>query len=62
MKRVAMKHNISLNMFKAMMRDFQKENPDILFEKGLDAALKESIEALSEWYSSSAWASSPRGP
>ena len=51
MKKVAMKHNISLNMFKAMMRDFQKENPNILFEKGLDAALKESIEALSEWYS-----------
>ena len=51
MKRVALKHNTSLNMFKSMMRDFQKENPKILFEKGLDADLKESVEALSKWYS-----------
>ena len=34
-----------------MMRDFQRENPNILFEKGLDAALKDSVEALSKWYS-----------
>ena len=39
-------------MFKDIMKDFSKENPGILFEKKLEESLKESVEALSEWYSS----------
>ena len=50
--KIAMKHNISLKMFKDLMKDFSKENPAILMERNLEDALKESVEALSSWYSS----------
>ena len=43
--KIAKKHNISLKMFKDLMKDFSKENPAILMERNLEDALKERLSA-----------------
>ena len=50
--RIAKRHNISGEVFLSILKEIQKENPNIIIESNLRKELKASLDSIKTWYNS----------